>query len=52
MYSLEFRGPRRAVGSASDSRARGPGLIPGPAAYFCFSFRWLSVTDESVCTKY
>ena len=32
-------GPLSAIGSASDSLARGPGLIPGPATYFCFSFR-------------
>ena len=31
---------RSAVGSASDSRARGPDSIPGPAWYFHFSFRW------------
>ena len=28
------------VGSASDSRARDPGSILGPATYFLFSFHW------------
>ena len=32
-------GPRGAVGSASDTRVRGSGLIPGPATYFRFFFR-------------
>ena len=31
--------PRGAVGSASDSRARGPGSIPSPAIYLRFRFR-------------
>ena len=37
MYPSRTAGPRSAVGSMINSRARGPRSIPGPA-YFRFSF--------------
>ena len=33
-WLFTFCRARSAVGSATDSRARGPGSIPGPATYF------------------
>ena len=36
--SSPYATPSSGVGSGSDSYARGPGSIPGPATYFCFSF--------------
>ena len=38
-FSLYRAGPRSAVSSASDSRARGPGFDTRSATYFRFSFR-------------
>ena len=50
-------GPRSAVGSASDSRARGPGFdtLSGHKLSFLLPLiqEWqLSVTGESMCAKY
>ena len=50
-------GPRSAVGSASDSRARGPGFDTRSSHILSFLLRLiqegqLSVTGESMCTKY
>ena len=50
-------GPRGAVGSASDSRARGPGFDTQYGNILSFLLPLvqegqLSVTGESMCTKY
>ena len=37
--SVPVADPRSAVGSATDSRAKVPGWIPGPAKYFRFHSR-------------
>ena len=37
-YIFSFAGQRTEVSSVSDSRARGPGLIPSPGTYFGVSF--------------
>ena len=49
-------GPRRAVGSASDSRGRGPGFDTQSGHILSFLLPLiqegqLSVTSESMCTK-
>ena len=50
-------GPRSAVGSASDSRARGPGFDTQAGHILSFLLPLiqegkLSVTGDSMCTKY
>ena len=52
-----FAGPRSAVGSASDARARGPGFDTRSGLVVSFLFlliqeEQLSVTGDSMCTKY
>ena len=50
-FQLGYLGPmfhclaeqHSAVGSTSDSRARGPGSIPGPATYLRFSRLYLQI---------
>ena len=54
---LSLSGPRSAVGSASDSRARGLGFDTRSSHILSFLFPLiqegqLSVTGESMCTKY
>ena len=54
---IRIAGPRGAVGSASDSRAKGPGFdtLSGHILSFLLPLiqeGQLSVTGESMCTKY
>ena len=56
-YLTEIAGRRSAVGSASDSRARGPGFDTRSGHILSFFLPLiqegqLSVTGESMCTKY
>ena len=54
---MNLAGPRSAVGSASDSRARGPGFDTRSGYVLPFlppliQDGQLSVTAKSMCTKY
>ena len=56
-YFQEYSGPRSAIGSASNSRARGSGFDTRSGhilSFFLPLFQegQLSVTGESMCTKY
>ena len=56
-YVSQVAGPRSAVGSASDSRARGPGFDTRSGHILSFLLPLiqegqLSVTDKCICTKY
>ena len=57
VFTPYFAGPRSAVGSASDSRARGPGFDTRSGHILSFLLPLtkdgqLSVTGECMCTKY
>ena len=57
LFLFDNNGPRSTVGSASDSRARGPGFDTRSGHILSFLLPLiqeglLSVTGESLCTKY